>query len=141
MGKTITFKLAKESQPVIVLSKVTVCMLVELKVNPFQLKGVSVSQTVVSVVLVKVGLMVTFSVAKESQAEELTKVTEKSLALSIVTPFHINGIWVSHTVVSVVLFDDRFTVKFSVAVESQLFTFKRLKVWLVVVLKSRPFHW
>ena len=74
VGLTVTFKVAKLSQPVTALVKVAVCDSVVVNVIPFQSKGTSVSHTVVSVVLVNVGLTVTFKVAKESQPETaLTK--------------------------------------------------------------------
>ena len=49
VGFTITFKVAKESQPVTTLVKVEVSVPAPLNVNPFQSKGSSVSHTVVSV--------------------------------------------------------------------------------------------
>ena len=52
VGFTVTFKVAKLSQPVTALVKVAVCDSVVVNVKPFQSKGTSVSHTVVSVVLV-----------------------------------------------------------------------------------------
>ena len=66
VGFTVTFNVAKLSQPVTALVSVEVCDPAALNVKPFQSKGSSVSHTVVSVVLNKVGFTVTFNVAKLS---------------------------------------------------------------------------
>ena len=67
VGFTVTFRVAKESQPETTLTKEAVCEPAEAKFKPFQVKGNSVSHTVVSVVLVRVGFTVTFKVTIESQ--------------------------------------------------------------------------
>ena len=67
VGFTVTFNVAKLSQPVTELVSVAVCEPAAEKVKPFQSNGSSVSHTVVSVVLNKVGFTVTFNVAKLSQ--------------------------------------------------------------------------
>ena len=67
VGFSITFKVAKESQPVTKLVKVAVWLPAAENVRPFHTKGNSVSQTVVSVLLVSVGFSVTFNVTIESQ--------------------------------------------------------------------------
>ena len=67
VGFTVTFNVAKLSQPVTALVSVEVCEPAAEKVKPFQSNGSSVSHTVVSVVLNKVGFTVTFNVAKLSQ--------------------------------------------------------------------------
>ena len=67
VGFTVTFSVAKLSQPVTALVSVDVCEPAAAKVNPFQSNGSSVSHTVVSVVLNQVGFTVTFNVAKLSQ--------------------------------------------------------------------------
>jgi predicted homoserine dehydrogenase-like protein len=115
----VTFKVAKESHPVITPVSVAVCVSVVVKFNPFHVKGISVSHTVVSVVLNKVGFTVTFKVAKESHPV----ITPVSVAVcepaaAKFNPFHVKGSSVSHTVVSVVLRSVGFTVTFKVTIES-----------------------
>ena len=91
-----------------------------MKVNPFQSNGSSVSHTVVSVVLNKVGFTVTFNVAKLSQPDtELTKDAVCDSVVVNVKPFQSKGTSVSHTVVSVVESKVLFTLKFNVAKLSQ----------------------
>ena len=91
-----------------------------MKVKPFQSNGSSVSHTVVSVVLNKVGFTVTFNVAKLSQPDtELTKDAVCDSVVVNVKPFQSNGTSVSHTVVSVVESKVLFTLKFNVAKLSQ----------------------
>ena len=67
VGFTVTFKVAKESQPDTALINEAVCDSVVVKVKPFQSKGTSVSHTVVSVVDSNVLFTERFNVAKESQ--------------------------------------------------------------------------
>ena len=55
VGRTVKFSVAMESQPVITLLNVDDCVSELLKVNPFQSSGSSVSHTVESVVLDKLG--------------------------------------------------------------------------------------
>jgi len=120
VGFTVTFKVAKESQPVTTLARVVVCEPAAAKFKPFQVKGSSVSHTVVSVVLVNVGFTVTFKVAKESQPE--TALTKEAVCDSVVVnviPFQSKGTSVSHTVVSVVDSNVLLTERFNVANESQ----------------------
>ena len=120
VGFTVTFKVAKLSQPVTALVKVAVCDSVVVNVIPFQSKGTSVSHTVVSVSLSKVGFTVTFKVAKLSHpVTALVKVAVCDPAVVNAIPFQSNGISVSHTVVSVSLSKVGFTVTFKVAKLSQ----------------------
>ena len=120
VGFTVTFKVAKLSQPVTTPLNVAVCDPAALNVKPFQSNGSSVSHTVVSVVLNKVGFTVTFNVAKLSQPDtELTKDAVCDSVVVNVKPFHVNGTSVSHTVVSVVESKVLFTLKFNVAKLSQ----------------------
>ena len=67
VGFTVTFKVAKESHPETALTKEAVCEPAAAKFKPFQVKGSSVSQTVVSVVDSNVLFTERFNVAKESQ--------------------------------------------------------------------------
>jgi heme-binding NEAT domain protein len=120
VGFTVTFKVAKLSQPVTTPLKVAVCEPAAAKVKPFQSNGSSVSHTVVSVVLNKVGFTVTFNVAKLSQPDtELTKDAVCDSVVVNVNPFQSKGTSVSHTVVSVVESKVLFTLKFNVAKLSQ----------------------
>ena len=66
VGSTVRFNMASESHPVTALVSVAVWLSVVVKVRPFQMYGSSVSQIVISVVLVRVGSTVKFNVAKES---------------------------------------------------------------------------
>ena len=116
VGLTVTFNVTKLSHPVTALVKVAVCDSVVVNVIPFQSKGTSVSHTVVSVSLSKVGFTVTFNVAKLSQpVTALVKLAVWDPAAANVKPFQSNGISVSHTVVSVLLSKVGFTVTFNVA--------------------------
>ena len=120
VGLTVTFNVAKLSQPVTALVKVDVCEPATVNVKPFQSNGNSVSHTVVSVSLSKVGFTVTFNVAKLSHpVTTLVKVAVCEPAAANVKPFQSKGISVSHTVVSVVLNKVVFTVTFNVAKLSQ----------------------
>ena len=120
VGFTVTFNVAKLSQPVTALVSVDVCEPAAAKVKPFQSNGSSVSHTVVSVVLNKVGFTVTFNVAKLSQPDtELTKDAVCDSVVVNVNPFQSKGTSVSHTVVSVVESKVLFTFKFNVAKLSQ----------------------
>ena len=120
VGFIVTFNVAKLSQPVTALVKVAVCDPAAAKFKPFQSNGISVSHTVVSVVLSKVGLTVTFNVARLSQpVTALVKVAVCDPAAAKFKPFQSNGISVSHTVVSVVLSKVGLTVTFNVARLSQ----------------------
>ena len=127
VGFSITFKAAKESQPVTKLVKVAVWLPAAENVRPFHTKGSSVSHTVVSVLLVSVGFIVTFNVAKESQPVELTNVAVCDSVPLNVRLFQVKGTSVSHTVVSVLLNKVLFTERFNVAKESQPVT-KLVKV-------------
>jgi hypothetical protein len=92
VGFTVTFKVAKLSQPDTALTKLDVCVPAAVNVNPFQEKGSSVSHTVVSVVLVKVLFTFKFNVAKLSQP--VTKLVNVAVWLSMplnVKPFHTYG--------------------------------------------------
>ena len=92
VGFTVTFNVAKLSQPVTALVKVAVCDSVVVNVIPFQSKGTSVSHTVVSVVLSNVGLTVTFNVAKLSQpVTALVKVAVCDPAAAKFKPFQVYG--------------------------------------------------
>ena len=74
VGSTVRFNVARESQPVTALVSVAVWLSVIVKVSPFQVYGSSVSQMVMSVVLVSVGPTVRFNVARESHPDNgLTK--------------------------------------------------------------------
>jgi hypothetical protein len=142
VGFTVTFKVAKLSQPDTALTKLDVCVPAAVNVNPFQEKGSSVSHTVVSVVLVNVGFTVTFKVAKLSQPDTaLTKLDVCVPAAVNVNPFQEKGSSVSHTVVSVVLVKVLFTFKFNVAKLSQPVTkLVNVAVWLSMPLNVKPFH-
>ena len=92
VGFTVTFKVAKLSQPDTALTKLDVCVPAVVNVKPFQSKGSSVSHTVVSVVLVKVLFTFKFNVAKLSQP--VTKLVNVAVWLSMplnVKPFHTYG--------------------------------------------------
>ena len=81
--------------------------------------GSSVSQIVISVVLVSVGSTVKFNVASESHP--VTALVSVAVWLSVVVnvnPFQVYGNSVSHIVMSVVLVKVGFTVRFNVASES-----------------------
>lgn len=66
VGFTIRLKVASESHPVTRLSSVASCCPSALKVKPFQIKGNSVSQTIESVIVVKVGCTIKFKDTRES---------------------------------------------------------------------------
>ena len=142
VGFTVTFSVAKLSQPVTALVSVEVCEPAAAKVKPFQSNGNSVSQTVVSVVLNKVGLTVTFKVAKLSQPVTTPlNVAVCEPAVAKVKPFQSNGNSVSHTVVSVVLNKVGFTVTFNVAKLSQPDTaLTKDAVCDSVVVNVKPFQ-
>ena len=142
VGFTVTFNVAKLSQPVTALVKVAVCDPADAKFKPFQSNGNSVSHTVVSVALSKVGFIVTFNVAKLSQpVTALVKVAVCDPAAANVKPFQSNGISVSHTVVSVVLSKVGLTVTFNVARLSQPETaLTNDTVWDSVVVNVIPFQ-
>ena len=142
VGLTVTFKVAKLSQPVTALVKVAVWEPAAENVKPFQSKGISVSHTVVSVVLNKVGLTVTFNVAKLSQPDtELTNDTVCDSVVVNVKPFQSKGTSVSHTVVSVLDNNVLFTLKFNVAKLSQPVTaLVKLAVCDPAAEKFKPFQ-
>ena len=99
------------------------------------------SHTVVSVLLVSVGFIVTFNVAKESQPVELTNVAVCDSVPLNVRLFQVKGTSVSHNVVSVLLNKVLFTERFNVAKESQPVTkLVKVAVWLPAVENVRPFH-
>ena len=119
VGSTVRFNVASESHPVAELVSVAVCVSVAVKVRPFQEYGSSVSQMVMSVVLVKVGSTVRFNVAKESHP--VTALVSEAVCVSVVVkvnPFQEYGSSVSHMVISVVLVKVGSTVRFNVARES-----------------------
>ena len=66
VGFTVRFNVARLSHPVTALVSVTVWLSVVVNVRPFQVYGNSVSQMVMSVVLVSVGSTVRFKVTSES---------------------------------------------------------------------------
>ena len=66
VGSTDRFNVANESHPVTKLVSVAVWLPTTAKLKPFQVYGNSVSQMVISVVLVSVGSTVRFNVANES---------------------------------------------------------------------------
>ena len=142
VGLTVTFKVAKLSHPVTALVKVAVCEPAAANVKPFQSNGISVSHTVVSVVLSKVGLTVTFNVAKLSQPD--TPLTNDTVCDSVVVnviPFQSNGTSVSHTVVSVLDNNVLFTLKFKVAKLSHPVTaLVKVAVCDSAAAKFKPFH-
>ena len=82
VGSTVRFNVASESQPVTALVSVAVWLSVVVNVNPFQVYGSSVSQMVMSVVLVRVGSTVRFNVANESQP--VTALVSVAVWLSVV---------------------------------------------------------
>ena len=142
VGFTVTFNVAKLSQPVTTLVKFAVCEPAAANVKPFQSKGISVSHTVVSVSLSIVGFTVTFKVAKLSQPETaLTKDTVCDSVVVNVIPFQSKGTSVSHTVVSVSDSKVLFTLKFNVASESQpVTTLVSGAVWEPAEAKINPFQ-
>ena len=92
VGLTVTFNVAKLSQPVTALVKVTVCEPADANVKPFQSNGTSVSHTVVSVSLNTVGFTVTFKVAKLSQpVTALISVAVCDPAAEKFKPFQVYG--------------------------------------------------
>ena len=119
VGFTVRFNVARESHPVTALVRVAVWLSVVVKVRPFQVYGSSVSQMVMSVVLVSVGSTVRFNVARESHPD--TVLVSVAVWLSVVVkvrPFQVYGSSVSQMVMSVVLVRVGFTVRFNVARES-----------------------
>jgi plastocyanin len=118
-GSTVRFNVARESHPVTVLVRVAVWLSVVVKVRPFQVYGSSVSQMVISVVLVSVGSTVRFNIARESHP--VTALVRVAVWLSVVvnvSPFQVYGSSVSHMVMSVALVSVGSTVRFNVANES-----------------------
>ena len=142
VGLTVTFNVAKLSQPVTTLVKLAVCEPAAANVKPFQSNGISVSHTVVSVSLSKVGFTVTFNVAKLSQPDtELINDTVCDSVVVKVKPFQSNGTSVSHTVVSVLDNNVLFTLKFNVAKLSQpVTTLVKLAVCEPAAANVKPFH-
>ena len=142
VGFIVTFNVAKLSHPVTALVKFAVCDPAAAKFKPFQSNGISVSHTVVSVVLSKVGLTVTFNVAKLSQPE--TELTNDAVCDSVVVnviPFQSKGTSVSHTVVSVLDNNVLFTLKFKVAKLSQPVTaLVKFAVCDPAAMKFKPFQ-
>ena len=142
VGSTVRFNVARESHPVTALVSVAVWLSVVVNVNPFQVYGNSVSQIVISVVLVKVGSTVKFNVASESHP--VTALVSVAVWLSVVvnvSPFQVYGNSVSHIVISVVLVSVGSTFRFNVASESHPVTaLVSVAVWLSVVVKVNPFQ-
>ena len=92
VGLTVTFKVAKLSQPVTALVKVAVCDSVVVNVIPFQSKGTSVSHTVVSVLDNNVLFTLKFNVAKLSHpVTELVKLAVCDPAAEKFKPFQVYG--------------------------------------------------
>ena len=119
VGFTVRFNVARESHHVTALVSEAVCVSVVVNVRSFQVYGSSVSQIVMSVVLVSVGSTVKFNVASESHpVTGLTKVDVWEPAAVKFKLFQTNGSSVSLIVMSVVLVKVGSTVRFSVAKES-----------------------
>ena len=92
VGFTVTFNVAKLSQPDTALTKDAVCDSVVVNVKPFQSNGTSVSHTVVSVVESKVLFTFKFNVAKLSQpVTALVSVAVCEPAAAKVKPFQSYG--------------------------------------------------
>ena len=90
VGFTVKFNVAKESHPVTALVKIAVWLSDVVNVRPFQVYGSSVSQMVMSAVLVKVGSTVRFNVAKLSHP--VTALVRVAVWLSVVVnvnPFQV----------------------------------------------------
>jgi plastocyanin len=142
VGSTVRFNVARESHPVTALVRVAVWLPPTPKLKPFQLYGSSVSQMVISVVLVSVGSTVRFNVASESHP--VTALVSVAVWLSVVVnvrPFQMYGSSVSHIVMSVILVSVGFTVRFNVARESHPVTaLVSVAVWLSVVVNVSPFQ-
>src|SRR5712675_865536 len=92
------------------------------------------------VVLVTTGFTVKFNVAMESHPVSLIKFAVYVPATLIVCPFQVYGSWLSQIVVFVVLVTTGFTVKFNVAMESQLATLIKLAVYVPAILIVWPFQ-
>ena len=97
-------------------------------VCPFQLYGSWLEQIVVLVVLVNVEFTVKFKVAIESQPATLVRFAVYVPAALMAWPFQLYGSWLEQIAVFVVLVKVEFTVKFSVAIESQPAALVRLAV-------------
>jgi plastocyanin len=142
VGSTVRFNVASESHPVTALVSVAVWLSVAVNVSPFQVYGSSVSQMVMSVVLVSVGSTIRFNVANESQP--VTALVSEAVWLSVVAklkPFQVYGSSVSQMVMSVVLVNVGSTVRFNVASESHPVTaLVSVAVWLSVVVNVNPFQ-
>ena len=92
VGFTVTFNVAKLSQPDTELTKDAVCDSVVVNVKPFHVNGTSVSHTVVSVVESKVLFTFKFNVAKLSQpVTALVSVAVCEPAAAKVKPFQSYG--------------------------------------------------
>jgi heme-binding NEAT domain protein len=92
VGFTVTFNVAKLSQPDTELTNDTVCDSVVVNVIPFQSNGTSVSHTVVSVLDNNVLFTLKFKVAKLSQpVTALVKVAVCDSAPEKFKPFHVYG--------------------------------------------------
>src|SRR6202012_2403550 len=85
---------------------------------PFQLYGKADGQMLVFVVLVEVAFCVKFKVAMESHPTAFVNVTEYVPAIGYEFPFQLYGKAEGHMLMSVVLVEVAFCVKFNVATES-----------------------
>ena len=139
IGFTVKFKVATESQPATEVNVVD-CEPAALKVSPFQEYGSALLQIVVFVVLVSVGFTVKLSVATESQPAILVKIVDCEPAALNVSPFQVYGSALSQMVVFVVLVSTGFTVKFSVAIESQPATLVKVVDCEPAALNVNPFQ-
>jgi len=92
-------------------------------VCPFHEYGNCVLHTVMFVLLVLIALIVTFKIATESQPFELFRVAVYVPPALIDWPFQAYGNWLGQRPMFVVLAVALFTVRFSVAMLSQLLLF------------------
>jgi hypothetical protein len=138
-GLTVKFSVANESQ-LVDETKVAVCEPPFANVNPFHVYGNAFWQIVISVVDVAFGLTVKFNVANESQFVDETKVAVCEPAKEKDKPFQTKGKLFWQIVLSVVLVTVGFTVKFSVANESQFEMETKVAVCEPAVANVNPFQ-
>ena len=117
-GKTFNSNVAKESHPEM-LSKLAVSVSGLLNCKPFHKKGKAVGQIDNAVVDVKAFNTDRFSVATESQPEKVCSVVLCVPAPLKINEFHTKGRLFVQIVKFVMLFCGVFTLKLSVASESQ----------------------
>ncbi len=117
-GFTLRLSVTTESHPVAEI-KVALCEPAAVNVSPFQSSGNWAEQTIESVEEVRAGLTIRLSVAMESHPAAEVNVALCDPAAIIVNPFQMNGSCVEHTIESVDEDGAGFTIRLSVAMESQ----------------------